>query len=155
MARCDFYHLIQTPLEDALAQLLRKVLQAEQRAVVLAPSDDQAEALTEALWRVGGRDDWLPHGNHKDGFAADQPIWLTASPEDCPNGASMLFLTGGSDSPLVESMARVFDLFDGHDENAVQSARLRYRARLNAGHSLHYWQKSADGRWVEKARSEK
>lgn len=151
MARCDFYHLQKSRLEDALPRLLERVLKAGQRAVVLAGSRERVEDLAVSLWAE--RDLWLPHGTAADGHAADQPIWLTDDPADVPNGARILVLTDGTDSPLVADMERTLDLFDGTSEAAVAAARQRWTARRGAGHELVYWQQDG-GRWLEKARVE-
>jgi len=152
MARVDFYHLQKFRLEDALPRLLEKVLQNGKRAVVVAASDDRVESLNVRLWSE--RNAFIPHGSARDGHAADQPIWLTCDPADNPNGADILVLCDGMDSPLVDTLERTLDLFDGHDPAAVQAARARWKARREAGHALHYWQQGDDGRWAEKARQD-
>ncbi|KJS45902.1 MAG: hypothetical protein VR70_00045 [Rhodospirillaceae bacterium BRH_c57] len=150
MARVDFYHLQKSSLEDALPQLLTKALKAGARVVVVAASEDRVEDLNVLLW--SGGDGWLPHGSALDGHAADQPVWLTANPADNPNDATILALTEGMDSPLVATIPRTLDLFNGHDPVAVEAARARWKTRREAGHTLHYWQQTNEGRWVEKAR---
>lgn len=150
MARVDFYHLQKSPLEAALPRLLSKALGAGARVVVVAASDDRVEDLNTLLW--SDRDVWLPHGSARDGHASDQPVWLTDDATDNPNDATLLVLTDGMDSPLVDVLPRTLDLFDGRDDAAVAAARARWKARREAGHTLHYWQQSDDGRWVEKAR---
>lgn len=149
--RVDFYHLQKTTLADALPQLLDKALAAGMRVVVVAGSEDRVEDLNVALW-TGERDSWRPHGSRLDGHPADQPIWLTHDPTENPNGASLLVLTDGMDSPLAEILERTLDLFDGHDAAAVEAARGRFRRHLEAGHALTYWQQSDQGRWEVKAR---
>ncbi|MGC2856952.1 DNA polymerase III subunit chi [Novispirillum sp. DQ9] len=150
MARVDFYHLQKSSLEDALPQLLTRALGAGARVVVVAASEDRVEDLNTLLW--SDRDGWLPHGSARDGHAADQPVWLTDIPTDNPNDATLLILTEGMDSPLVATLPRTLDLFNGRDEAAVAAARARWKARREAGHTLHYWQQTDEGRWVEKAR---
>jgi DNA polymerase-3 subunit chi len=150
MPRSDFYHLLRFRLEDALPKLLDRVLRAGQRAMVLAPSAERVEDLTVSLWEHGSL--WLPHGSVKDGFAADQPIWLTCDANDCPNQAQVLLLCDGMDSPLSATLGRTLDLFNGHDPQAVQAARERWKARLDQGYELYYWQQDEAGRWSEKAR---
>ncbi len=149
MPRADFYHLLRSRLEDALPRLLERALGAEKPILLVAGSTDRVEDLNVHLW--ADRNRWLPHGAARDGHAADQPVWLTADPTDNPNGAAFLFLVDGADSPLAPSMERTFDLFNGHDPAAVEAARRRWKARLDAGFELHYWQQDGDGRWIEKA----
>jgi len=45
----------------------------------------------------------------------------------------------------------VLDLFDGHDPDAVQSARQRWKTLKEAGHDLAYWQQSEQGGWSRQA----
>jgi len=73
--------------------VLEKVLARGQRAVVVAGSDERVEAIASALWTYDDRG-FLPHGTAKDGFAADQPIWIATRAEN-PNGAQMLVLVDG------------------------------------------------------------
>ena len=146
--RVDFYHLLTSPLERALPQLLEKVAQAGHRAVVLAGSEQRAEALAELLWTYDANS-WLPHGTRKDGSADEQPIWLTGQDEN-PNGAGVLVLTDGTTSMQLAKYERCLDMFDGGDENATAAARERWKQAKTAGHELHYWQQTETG-WQEKA----
>ncbi|MEQ9334966.1 DNA polymerase III subunit chi [Thalassobaculum sp.] len=148
MAEVGFYHLTATPLDRALPKLLERTLQAGQRAVVLAGSEERVQALNGLLWTYEERS-WLPHGAARDGFAGDQPIWLTTTQEN-PNGAEFLFLTDGVAAADLAAWTRVFDLFDGRDDAAVAAARARWKAARDAGHGLSYWRQTDRGGW-EKA----
>ncbi|MBL8630182.1 MAG: DNA polymerase III subunit chi [Rhodospirillaceae bacterium] len=147
--RVDFYHLQTSPLERALPALLERVVGAGKRAVVMAASDDRIEALNNHLW-VYNPNSWLAHGSEKDGFAADQPIYLTVKEEN-PNGASILVLTDGMSAAFLGSFERCLDMFDGTSEEAVGQARSRWAEAKKAGHELHYWQQTESGSWAEKA----
>ncbi len=147
MSDVGFYHLTRTGAELALPALLGRTLKAGQRAVVICGSAARVEALDAALWLCNDPD-WLPHGTDATGHADLQPIWLTDR-DEAPNGAKFLFLLDGADSASLGSFERVFDLFDGSDEDAVQAARARFRARKSAGHTLTYWQQTAKG-WEKK-----
>lgn len=148
MTEIGFYHLTATPLERALPKLLERTLQAGERAVVRTASEERVQALNGLLWTYEDRS-WLPHGSARDGFAEDQPIWLTADEEN-PNAARFLFLTDGIETADLDAWTRVFDLFDGRDDAAVAAARRRWKAARDAGHSLTYWRQTDRGGW-EKA----
>ncbi|MDP6603374.1 MAG: DNA polymerase III subunit chi [Rhodospirillales bacterium] len=145
MAKIGFYQLLTLPLEKALPRLLEKTLAEGKRAVVIAASAERVEALNQALWTFG-RDSWLPHGAEKDGFAEDQPIWLTERDEN-PNAASFLFLTDGSVTEYAGDYQRVFEIFDGNDPGAVEAARERWRSYRGSDHALTYWQQTGTGGW--------
>ena len=148
MAEIGFYHLHTVALEKALPRLLEKTLAEGRRAVVMAASAERVEALNQALWTFG-RDSWLPHGAEKDGFAEDQPIWLTERDEN-PNGASFLFLTDGSVTDRAGDYQRVFEIFDGNDPGALEAARERWRSYVGSGHALTYWRQTGAGAWEKK-----
>jgi DNA polymerase-3 subunit chi len=151
MTEIWFYHLQRQRLEDVLPALLEKVLAAKKRAVVMLGSDERVEALNTMLWTYDDRG-FLPHGSARDGFAADQPVWLTSRDEN-PNGAAILLLADGARSAEIAGYERCFELFDGNDEEAVGAARLRWKGYAEAGHQVVYWQQSAAGKWERKAGS--
>lgn len=149
MTEIGFYHLTRTPLERALPKLLEKVLGAGKRAVVRVGSDERVAFLNGALWTYDSAS-FLPHGTAKEGEALDQPIWLTADEEN-PNGAQILVLTDGAEAADVDAFERCLEMFDGREQQAVEAARVRWRAYTDAGHSLTYWQQSDRGGWEQKA----
>ncbi len=170
MAEIGFYHLTRSSLEQALPRLLKRTLAANQRALVMTSSEAERDALNEALW---AQPDWLPHGTGADGDADLQPIWLASSGDaqggagaqgdveaqggaeaqgdvEPSNGARFLFLTYGASTDRLDRFDRVFDLFDGGDDAALQAARGRWSAAKAGGHSVAYWQQTEKG-WQQKA----
>ncbi len=147
MSEIGFYHLTRTGADAALPRLLGRTLAAGHRAVVLCGSEARVAALDEALW-AASEPDWLPHGSARTGEADLQPIWLTAT-EEAPNAARYLFLIDGRSADAA-AFERVFDLFDGADEAAVQAARQRWVAAKAAGHGVTYWLQGERG-WEKKA----
>lgn len=146
MTQLGFYHLTRTTPDQALPELLGRTLAAGERAVVRTTSAPRVAAIDRALW-AAEKPDWLPHGTARTGHAALQPIWVTTAAE-CPNEARFLFLLDGAEADLA-AWARVFDLFDGNDGEAVAAARRRWSEGRAAGHEMTYW-KQTDRGW-EKA----
>ena len=154
MSEVLFYHLDRQPLERVLPGLLEKCLERGWRTVVQFGSEERMDAIDAHLWTY--RDDaFLAHGaagaGNRDGsdFARLQPIWLTTEDEN-PNGARFLFLTDGAVSEKVGEFERVFELFDGRNDDAVAAARGRWKDYKDAGHTLAYWRQTDAGGW-EKA----
>lgn len=141
-----FYHLTRTSLEEALPALLERTLESGERAVIRCGTAEQVTGLDDALWatRAGV---WLPHGSRAMGQAARQPVWLTDQDER-PNGGAFLFRINGAWDGELTGFRRIFDLFDGHDDVAVQQARLRWKAMKQAGYSMAYWKQEARG-WTK------
>lgn len=149
MTEVLFYRLQRHRLEEVLPDLLEKTLKRGWRAVVVAGSTERVEALNAHLW-TWRRESFLPHGSKTDGFAADQPIWLTDG-DDNPNGAQVAFLVDGTELPISAGpYQRVCDLFDGNDQAAVQAARERWSRLKSAGHSLSYY-RQGEGGWEKQA----
>ncbi|MFQ5533879.1 MAG: DNA polymerase III subunit chi [Sphingomonadales bacterium] len=149
MTEVSFYHLRSQRLEQALPKLLERALDAGLRAVVLTGSKERAEALNSALWTYDPNS-FLPHGSAADGYAEEQPVFLTVEEEN-PAGATVLVLTDGVEADYLGDFDRCLDMFDGNDEQAVQAARVRWRQCQAAGHAVTYWQQSPEGRWEKKA----
>jgi DNA polymerase-3 subunit chi len=105
------------------------------------------ESLNGLLWTYEPGS-WLPHGTLEDGDPADQPIFLTSRDENL-NEATFLFLIDGAVSENLRSFKRVFDLFNGRDEEAVKAARTRWSSYKRDGHSLLYWKQDETGRWTK------
>jgi DNA polymerase-3 subunit chi len=148
VAEIGFYHLMTTPLERALPRLLERACAQGYRIVVRAASADRVEHLNSVLWTYD-ESSFLPHGSARDGRAASQPIWLTDG-DDNPNAATMLVLVDGAEPGDLTLYARVADLFDGSDADALEAARDRWRRAKAAGHMLTYWQQT-EARWEKKA----
>ena len=157
MTEVRFYHLQRRTLDQALPLLLEKALERGMRAVVRVGSEERLETLDRVLWTWDAAS-FLPHGSQRDGFAAEQPIWLTTGAEN-PNRASLLVLTDGAEeetpraqgeTPGFEGFTLVCDLFDGNDEEAVAAARGRWRRCKALGHDMTYWQQTATGGWERK-----
>jgi DNA polymerase-3 subunit chi len=150
MAEIRFYHLTARTFEQTLPVLLERTLQRGWRAVVCLGSEERVESLAGHLW-THSKEGFLPHGTKRDGFAAEQPVWITDQAEN-PNAAQVLFLGDGAESDGDGAFATVCDLFDGNDPEAVQAARGRWKRLRDAGHTLVYYQQDEAGAWSEKQR---
>lgn len=149
MSEVLFYHLTESRLEDALPPLLEKSLQRGWKVVVQFGGEQRRDALDSHLWTF--RDDsFLGHGTEHDRHPALQPILLTCG-QDNPNGAAVRFLVDGAPPPDLASYSRAVILFDGHDDEQLQQARLQWKTLKDAGHQVTYWQQGPDRRWEKKA----
>ena len=151
MSKVDFYHLQKQSLEDVLPKLLQKAYMGGKKSVVRIGKEDRVEAINSHLWTFSD-ESFLPHGSKKDGFAEQQPIWLTAQNEN-PNGAEFLFLTEGAECTTEELSAyeRVFNVFDGNSEQALEQARRLWKEYKNGDCEVVYWQQDSSGKWEQKA----
>ena len=151
MTRVDFYHLQKVSIEQALPKLLEKAYATGKPVLVKVGNEARVEFLNTALWTYDEQS-FLPHGTKKDGNADMQPIWLTSA-DDNPNSAQMLFLVDGA-MVGVDKLAdfeRVFNMFDGASEEAVNQARAFWKQVKASGLDCFYWQQDDSGSWKQKA----
>ncbi len=148
MTEIRFYHLQTQTLEQALPQILTKALAAGKRIVVHTATENEAERLNESLWTFRP-DSFLPHGSAKDGFAKDQPVFLTHNDEN-PNRADTLILTGGAAAQSLEGFTLCCEIFDGRNEDALAAAREKWKIYKDGGNDLTYWQQNDKGGWDRK-----
>ncbi len=149
MAELWFYHLERSDVEQALPPLLEKCLQRGWRALVRGGNTERLDALDASLWTY--RDEsFLPHGRDTEGDPARQPVLLTTSAGNA-NGAQALFVIDGADPGDLSAFERACLIFDGRDENALNSARSRWKAAKDSGIVASYWRESAAGKWEKQA----
>lgn len=149
MTRIDFYQLKKQSFEDVLPKLLQKAYATGKR-IILKTTTDKVEEINTFLWTYN-EDSFLPHGSRKDGFAEQQPIWITDN-EDNPNNAVFLFLTCnvGYECDKLAEYERIFNIFDGNDEASLNNARSMWKTYKNLGFDVYYWEQSANGIWEQK-----
>ena len=149
MAELWFYHLERSEIEQALGPLLEKCLQRGWRALVRAGSAERLDALDAGLWTY--RDEsFLPHGRDGEGEPSRQPVWLTTADGNA-NHAQALFVIDGAEPGDLSSFERACLIFDGRDENALNSARMRWKEAKESGIVAAYWRESAAGKWEKQA----
>ena len=148
--RVDFYHLQKQILDDVLPKLLEKAYSTGKNIKVKVGTEQRVDFLNSLLWTYN-EESFLPHGSKKDANAELQPIWLSDD-EQNPNRAEFLFLVdGATETPdVLETFERVFNIFDGNSNEALNKAREFWKQLKSANAELHYWQQSNDGRWSEK-----
>ena len=146
MTEVMFYHLTETPLDDALPKLVERTLARDWRAIIKVLDAEQCETLDALLWTQEPVS-FLPHGRDGDEPASDHPIYVTAHDEN-PNNARICFCVGASEPPSgLTEYERLAVLFDGNDPQAVSVARDQWRALKGGGHDLTYWKQTAEGGW--------
>ena len=151
MGAAYFYHLTRAPLEVTLPMLLGKAMAAGWRVEVRGPDPARLDWLDQRLW-LGAAEGFLPHGQAGGPHDALQPVPLCAVGQAATNDAACLMtLDGAVVSPdEVKALERVCVLFDGNDPDAVQAARVQWKALTDAGCSAQYWSEES-GRWEKKA----
>ena len=151
MARIDFYHLQKQTLEEVLPKLLEKAYALHKNILVKIGNEERVEFINSHLWTYT-ETSFLPHGSKKDGFAAQQPIWLTAG-DDNPNQASLLFLIDGAliSAEEAQKFERIFNIFDGNTQESVLQARQLWKKMKAAAIDTFYWKQDEQGKWTQAA----
>lgn len=147
----QFYHLLSTSRERAVPKLMEKALQSGQRVVMLMDNDTALKSMSDALW-TNNPAGFLPHGTAREAHSQDQPILLSLTDSN-PNQAQILCILDGSMPESVGSYAKVLDVFDGTNDEAVTSARARWAAYKERGFALQYVKQQENGGWKIEADS--
>ena len=149
MGDVAFYQLRNTALEAALPKLLEKAVDGGMRVLVVAGSEDRADALSAALWTYD-QNSFLPHGRPADGAPERQPVLIATSVENL-NEASLLVTVDGVEIPDLDAFQRCVDMFDGRIESELSAARARWRRRADDRHTVTYYEQTPEGRWEKRA----
>jgi len=141
----DFYQLAGTPVEQVIASLAARVIDAEGRLLIVAEDEAFLARLDRMLWDQGNTT-FLPHGLAGSADDARQPILLSTSP-DAPNQARNLLIADGAWRESALSYDRSFYLFD---DSTLEAARLAWKLLAGReGVERRYWAQE-NGKWVKK-----
>ncbi|RRH72609.1 DNA polymerase III subunit chi [Falsigemmobacter faecalis] len=149
-----FFRLSHTPAEELVRITTTRALAQGWRVVIRGRDISALDRLDEALWRDPA-DGFLPHGLSGGPHDAAQPVLLTLGSER-PNGAhALITLEGAEVSPEeIAELERVWIVFDGNDDLALQVARSQWRALTGAGAEAEFWSE-ASGQWRKEADNRK
>ena len=147
MGTAMFYHLTRSGPEEVLALILPRAMAAGWRVMLRSPDAARRERLDARLW-LEPEEGFLPHGVEGGPFDAEQPVLIGAGP--ALNGAQGVVLLDGAE-PLAgeEACERLWVLFDGNQEAAVQGARSLWTRLTGLGMAAQYWSEES-GRWQMK-----
>ncbi len=140
----NYYGVRHGPVEPVLAALLNKAYQGGQRAMVYAPSAEDAVRLTQYLWAQSslllcGTDERDPHPEH-------QPIWLSHQLTNRNNADCALSLTAWPETWMqskapaeIPGFSKFVFIYSLSEPARVQEARacyavLRERGRVQQVH---------------------
>ena len=142
----DFYQLAGTAAEQVIASIAEKLLDTDERLVVVAEDDTYLAKLDRILWDRGAGG-FLPHGLSGGADDARQPILLSTSP-DAPNQARNLLIADGVWREAALTYDRGFYLFD---DSTLEGARLAWKLLAGReGIERRYWARE-ESKWVKKA----
>ena len=143
-----FYHLMRAGLDDTVAMIVTRAVGQAWRVMLRSTDAAMLQHLDDRLW-LGAEDSFLPHGLQGGAQDGDQPVLLGQGP--IGNGAQGLMLLAGAEVAREEvaGLERVWLLFDGADEAAVQAARGQWTLLTGWGLAAQYWS-DEDGAWVKK-----
>lgn len=147
-ATAVFYHLTRSGLDDLVATLLTRAGGQGWQVFLRCPDKGLLDHLDAKLW-LGPEDGFLPHGVQGGTHDAAQPVLLGQG--EITNDAKGLMLLGGAlvDRAELAGLERVWLVFDGADEAAVEAARGQWAQLTGWGMAAQYWADDS-GSWVKK-----
>lgn len=153
MGAAFFYQLSRKPLEATLPLLLGKALDAGWRCLVISPHRARLEALDKQLWQ-GRPTDFLAHGLAGDKHAPDHPVLLSTDHSGENQAACAMCIDGAPVLPeQVQTYQRTCILFDGSNDQDLNTARSQWKMLTDAGCAAQYWSEDS-GNWQMKAKKD-
>ena len=149
MGTAMFYHLTRSSAEDTVTSLLGRAVGMGWRVMVRGGDSARLDRLDAQLW-LHPENSFLPHGRAGGADDALQPVLLGGGP--ITNAATAMILLDGADAALaeVQTLTRLWLIFDGQDEAAVAAARAKWKTLTEAGLAAQYWSEET-GKWQMKA----
>ena len=143
-----FYHLSRAGLDDTVTMIVTRALGQGWRVMLRGTDAAQLQHLDDRLW-LGAEDSFLAHGLEGRPHDADQPVLLGQG--SIANAARGLVLVAGAEVAReeVDGLERVWLLFDGANEAAVQAARDQWTLLTGWGLAAQYWSDEG-GAWAKK-----
>jgi DNA polymerase III subunit chi len=148
MTDIKFYQLTTTPLEKALPQILRKVMDGGRRAVIQFNDVSLLKNIDDMLW-VFSQKQPIPHGTKQDGFESEQPLYLTILPENPNNAESLINIGNNEIGDFSYSFSQYIDIFNGNSIEELENARARYKAHTKAQKEVIYYKQDEKGGWIK------
>jgi DNA polymerase III subunit chi len=141
----DFYQLAGIPAEQVIADIAEKVLNTDERLLIVAEDGAYLAKLDRILWDEGAGS-FLPHGLAGGADDARQPILLSSSP-DAPNQARNMLIADGIWREAALTYDRSFYLFE---DATLEGARLAWKLLSGReGIERRYWAREGN-RWAKK-----
>jgi DNA polymerase III subunit chi len=141
----DFYQLAGIPAEQVIADIAEKVLNTDERLLIVAEDGAYLAKLDRILWDEGAGS-FLPHGLAGGADDARQPILLSSSP-DAPNKARNMLIADGIWREAALTYDRSFYLFE---DATLEGARLAWKLLSGReGIERRYWAREGN-RWARK-----
>ncbi len=145
--RFDFYSLSRWSLEDAIPRILDKIIEKDNRALILTSSEEEAEELCESLWSTS-INKWLGHGTIKDGNPLDQRVFITNEIGNA-NKSNVLILTDFFYDEKIFSYERCISIFSRDNSQAINFSQEISNKKNGCNVELHFWRQKSDGKWIE------
>jgi DNA polymerase-3 subunit chi len=144
--RVDFYQLGGAQPDGIIASIASKLIDEEQRLLIVAADDGHLARLDRQLWDQGAAS-FLPHGLAGGSEDQSQPILLSTG-TDAPNLARNILIADGEWRDAALGYDRAFYLFDAA---TLDGARLAWKLLAGReGVERTYWAQ-ADGKWTKQA----
>ena len=143
--RVDFYQLGGAQPDSVITAIAGRLLDEEQRLLVVAADEGLLARLDRQLWDQGAAS-FLPHGLAGGSDDAAQPVLLSTG-TDAPNRARNFLIADGEWRDAALGYDRAFYLFDGA---TLKAARLAWKLLAGRdGVERNYWALE-EGKWVKK-----
>jgi len=143
--KVDFWQLSRDPVEKVVALIAQRVMDADERLLVVSSSDEQRQAVSRELWK-SGPESFLANGEARGLGADSQPIVLSDTTEAINKASHVIFADG--EYRENSGFERAFLLFD---DDTVEAARAVWRGLDGPEDLERAFFRQDGGKWVKVA----
>lgn len=143
--KVDFWQLSHDPVEKVVALIAARVLDQDERLLVVSEDASQRQAIAQALWSEGPTT-FLANGEAGQAGAERQPILLSDQCEHLNGASHVIFADGRFRDP--QGFARSFLLFG---EASLEHARQTWKALSEREGLERAFFRQDGGKWVKVA----
>lgn len=149
MSEILFYHLTQTTLEKTLPSLVERSIERKWRVSIQFNNETRRDEVDTHLWTFSPQS-FIAHGLESDDWSSQQPVVLTCV-DNNPNQSTVRFCVEGAICECPSDYERLVIIFDGQNQDQLNSVRQQWKEFKVAGYNLTYWQQNENQKWEKKA----
>lgn len=148
----NFYATHQDNILKVLAMLLQKIKLHNDKAIILATNQEEAEYVDNYLWAQSG---WLPHSLKHGEYEKDANIVISydSNINDFANNiihqAKYLFVINNALLLSMPQWDKVCIIFDQNDESTVAFNRNRWKEYTLLNWELYFYNQEKNGKFTQ------
>jgi DNA polymerase IIIc chi subunit len=135
-----------------VATLLQKILQQNDKAIILTNTKEEAQDLDTYLWAQSG---WIPHCIKGDEHELDAKVIISYDENiddfafELFNNIKFIFVLNNAKLLIPSNVHKVFIIFTPHLEDVLLFNRARWKEYKSLNWELNYYTQEKNGKFIQ------